>query len=117
MLIDERKDTARKSLRDAEDALGYGDSLRASEKIWHAAEQAIYAVAHQRGLPVGDFHTTMDAARSIADGLDDSSLRAGIAAAHLFHSNIGINHMEDEDLWPTAMLVHRFVYKMLALAE
>ena len=117
MLIDERKDTALKSLRDAENALGYGDSLRASEKIWGAAEHAIVAVAQQRGLPVGDFHTTMDTARSIAEELDDSGLRAGIAAAHLFHSNIDIDHMEDEDLWPTAILVHRFVYKMLALVE
>ena len=117
MIVQEHKDTALKSLRDAEDALGYGDSLRASERIWRAAEHAIVAVAQQRGLSVGDFHTTMNAARSIAEELDDSGLRAGIAAAQLFHSNIDIDHMEDEDLWPTAILVHRFVYKMLALVE
>lgn len=58
----------------------------------------------------------VNAARSIAEELDDSDLRAGIAAAQLFHSNFYHGHLEEPDIEPNAELVRRFVSRMLPLA-
>ena len=117
MIIEERKETALKFLADAEREFAAGDTLQASEKMWGAAAHAIMAVAQHRGWPFGSHRRMLEAARSIADELDDGDLRAGITAARLFHSNFYHDHMEEEELEPTAEDVRRYVDKMLALVE
>ena len=117
MIVEEHKDTARKFLRDAEREFAAGENLQASEKMWGAAAHAIMAVAQDRGWPSGRHRMLLEAARRIADELDDGDLRAGIAAARLFHSNFYHDHMEEEELEPTAEDVRRYVHKMLALVE
>ncbi len=54
MIVEERKETARKFLSDAEREFAAGDTLLASEKMWGAAAHAIMAVAQQRGWPFGN---------------------------------------------------------------
>ena len=117
MIVEEHRDTARKFLQDADREFAAGENLQASEKMWGAAAHAIMAVAQDRGWPSGRHRLLLDAARRIADELDDGHLRAGIAAARLFHSNFYHDHMEEEELEPTAKDVRRFVDRMLALVE
>ena len=75
------------------------------------------AVAQVRGLDHGTHRTLINAARSIADELDDDQLRSGILAAQHFHSNVYNGTMEDEDVTYDRPLVHRFVALMLALLD
>lgn len=117
MIVQEHKDTARKFLADAEREFAAGENLQASEKMWGAAAHAIMAVAQDKGWPSGRHRALLGAARRIADELDDGDLRAGLSAARLFHSNFYHDHMEEEELEPTAEDVRRFVDKMLALVE
>lgn len=117
MIIEERKETALKFLADAEREFAAGDTLQASEKMWDAAAHSIMAVARQRGWPFGNHRVMINAARRIASELDDGDLRAGLAAAQLFHSNFYHDHMEEADLQPNAEIVRLFVDKMLALLE
>ena len=117
MIVEEHRDTARKFLQDAEREFAAGENLQASEKMWGAASHAIMAVAQQRGWPFGRHRVLLESARRVADELDDDGLRAGIAAARLFHSNFYHDHMEEEELGPNAEIVRRYVHKMLALVE
>ncbi len=117
MIVEEHRDTARKFLADADREFAAGEYLQASEKMWGAAAHAIMAVAQQRGWKFGSHRRMLEAARRIANELDDDALRAGIASARLFHSNFYHDHMEEEELEPTAEDVRRYVDKMLALVE
>ena len=117
MLTDEHTQTAQDFLAAADLEFAAGDELQASEKLWGAASHAIMAVAQRRGLDFGNHRVMINAARRIADELDDGDLRAGIVAAQLFHSNFYHGHMETADLEPSAEIVRRFVYRMLALVR
>ena len=98
-----------------------GDTLQASEKLWGAAAHAIMAVARQRGLEHGTHRTLINAARRIADEMDNdllrSEMRLGILAAQHFHSNFYNGTMEPEDIEYDRPLVHRFVALMLAISD
>ncbi len=117
MLTREHTQTAREFLMAADREFAVGDELQGSEKLWGAASHAIMAVAQTRRLPFGNHRVMIDAARRIADEFDDDGLRAGVAAAQLFHSNFYHGHMETADLEPNAVLARRFVSRMLELAE
>ena len=116
-MVQERKEKSRNFVRDAEREFAAGDNMQASEKLGGAAAHAIMAVAQERGWAFGNHRVMINCARRVAGELDDDGLRAGLAAAQLFHSNFYHDHMEEEDLEPNAQLVRRFVDKMLALVE
>ncbi len=117
MIVEEHRDTARKFLADAEREFAAGENLQASEKMWGAAAHAIMAVAQQRGWSFGRHSALLEAARRIANELDDSDLLAGVQTAQLFHINFYQDNIEMEHLVPYAEIVRLFVYKMLALVE
>lgn len=117
MLTQEHAQTARAFLEEADREFAQGDALQASEKMWGAASHAIMAVAMQRGQDCGTHRKMVNAARQIADELDDYMLRAGISVAQQFHTNFYHGSMEDEDLEPNSEIVRQFVARMLALAE
>ena len=117
MIVEEHRDTARKFLQDADREFDAGENLQASEKMWGAASHAIMAVAQDRGWSFGRHRVLLEAARRLVDEQDDDALRAGIAAAQLFHSNFYHDHMEEEELEPNAEIIRRYVEKMLALVE
>ena len=115
MLIRDHALTAQDFLTASDREFAAGDTLQASEKLWGAAAHAITAVAQQRGLAHGTHWTLINAARQIADEMDDERLRTGILAAQHFHSNFYNGTMEPEDVEYDRPLVHRFVALMLAL--
>ena len=117
MLTQEHVQTAQQFLEDADREFAAGDTLQGSEKMWGAASHAMIAVAQARDWQFGTHRVMINAARRVANEMDDDSLRAGLVAAQLFHSNFYHGHIEDEDLEPTAELVRRFVARMLELAE
>ena len=117
MIVEERKETARKFLSDAEREFAAGDTLQASEKMWGAAAHAIMTVAQQRGWPFGNHSVIISAALRIASELDDGDLRAGVATAQLFHINFYQDNIEPEHLEPYTGFVRLYVDKMLALVE
>ena len=117
MLTQEHVETARGFLVAAEREFSEGDELQGSEKMWGAASHAIMAVAQQRGAPYGNHRAMLTVARRVADELDDDGLRAGLVAVQHFHANFYHGFLEHEDLEPNAELVHRFVDRMLALAD
>ena len=84
--------------------------------MWGAASHAIMAVAQRREWPYGNHRVMINAARHIADELNDGDLRAGLVAAQSFHANFYHGFIEHEDLEPNAELVRRFVDRMLTLA-
>lgn len=120
MISQEHSQTARKFLSVADDELAAGDILQGSEKLWGAAAHAIMAVAQQRDWPFGNHRVMINAARRVADEMDDDQLRAGLVAAQLFHANFYhgfIDFIEHEDMEPNAELVRRFVSRMLTLTD
>ena len=117
MLTQEHAQAAKEFLDEADREFAEGDVLQASEKMWGAASHAIMAVALQRGQPCGTHRLMINAAREVADELDDVWLQAGISVAQQFHANFYHGFMETEDLKPNAEIVRGFVGRMLALAE
>ena len=117
MLTQEHAQAAEAFLEEAAREFEAGDELQASEKMWGAASHAIMAVALQRGQPCGTHRLMINAAREVADELDDVWLKAGISVAQQFHANFYHGFMETEDLKPNAEIVRGFVGRMLALAE
>ena len=118
MLTQEHLESARETLEDADREFAAGDTLQGSEKMWGAASHAIIAVAQARGWQFGTHRVLINAARRIADELDDDGLRAGLVVAQHFHANFyhGFMFIEDDDFEPNAELVRRFVTRMLELA-
>ncbi len=116
VLTKEHAQTAREFLHAGARELASGDELQGSEKMWGAASHAIMAVAQQRSWPYGNHRAMVNAARRIADELNDDGLRAGLAAAQHFHANFYHGFMENEDVEPNAELVRRFVDRMLTLS-
>ena len=117
MLVRDHTQTAREFLAASDREFAVGDTLQASEKLWGSAAHAIMAVAQQRGLEYGTHRALVNAARLIADEMDDDQLRLGILAAQHFHSNFYNGTMEPEDIDYDGPLVHRFVGLMLALLD
>ena len=117
MLTADHAQTATGFLADSDREFDAGDTLQASEKLWGAAAHAIMAVAQQRGLEYGTHRTLINAARAVADSVDDERLRSGILAAQHFHSNFYNGTMEPEDIEYDRPLVHRFVALMQALLD
>ena len=117
MLTADHAPTAEGFLADSDREFAVGDVLQASEKLWGAVAHAMMAVAQQRGLEHGAHRTMINAARQIADELDDDRLRLGISEAQHFHSNFYNGTMEPEDIEYGRPLVHRYVALMLELLE
>ena len=105
MLTQEHAQAAKEFLDEADREFAEGDVLQASEKMWGAASHAIMAVALQRGQPCGTHRLMINAAREVADELDDVWLKAGISVAQQFHANFYHGFMETEDLEPNAEIV------------
>ena len=117
MLVRDHTQTAQEFLAASDREFAAADTLQASEKLWGAAAHAIMAVAQQRGLEYGTHRALINAARSIADEVDDERLRSGILAARHFHSNFYNGTTEPEDIEYDRPLVHRYVALMLTLLE
>ncbi len=119
MVIQERKDTALRLLKDADGEFVIGSDLKAATMMCDAATHAIKAVAEHRGWQCRDldFRATMKVGRRIADELDDSTLHLGLMVAEMFRLHADVDYLEDYEIEPYYQDVCSFVYKMLALVE
>ena len=119
MVIQERKDTALRLLKDADGEFVIGSDVKAATMMCDAATHAIKAVAEHRGWQCRDldFRATIKVGQRIADDMDDSTLHLGLIVAGIFHLHADVAHLEDYEIEPYYQDVCRFVHKMLALAE
>ncbi len=118
MLIDEHTQTSRDFLIVSDAEFASGDLVQGSEKLWGAAAHAVMAVAQQRGWPHRSHRSLKSAVIRIAEerGNGDAIL-AGFLAAEKFHRNFYHDDMEDYERDADRPVVHRFVERMLAMAE
>ena len=80
MLTDEHTQTSQEFLIAADREFAAGDELQGSEKLWGAASHAIMAVAQRRDMPYGSHRTMINAARRIAEELNDDATHGQVSS-------------------------------------
>ncbi len=109
--------TARDFLVASDQEFAAGDHLQASEKLWGAASHAVMAVAVHRDWPCRSHRALSNVVARLEQETGDDRLTAGFGIAEKFHRNFYHDEMQDYELGVDRPTVHRFVSRMLALAE
>ena len=117
MLTQQHAQTARDFLIAADAEFAAGDLVQGSEKLWGAAAHAVMTVAQLRGWDHRFHRSLKTAVIRLAREQDDPLLEADFLAAEKFHRNFYHDDMEDYERDADRPIVHRFVTRMLALAE
>ena len=94
-----------------------GDHLKACQKLWQAAAQAITAVAQHRGW----YHAGPDdlnrAVQRLAEDLDEPLLSSCFASVKMFRDNVEFDFMEEFQLNSARPRARYFIDRMLYLLE
>ena len=106
---------ARRFLVDSDREFDAGDRQQASEKLYGAANEALTAIAVQRGWKHRTHRDMKNAAQRLADEHDDPFLSTGFNTAEKFHKNFFHDEMEDYEIEVDRPYVHRYVNRVLAL--
>ena len=93
------------------------DQLKACQKLWQAAAQAITAVAQQRGWPHADLQSLRLAVNRLSEELDDEMLFLQFDVADTFRVNAEYGFMEDFQLDGDRQDVRLFIERVLSLPE
>ena len=109
--------SARKFLVDSDREFEAGDRQQASEKLYGAANEALTAVAMQRGWKYRTHRDMKNASQRLAEECSDPFLVGGFAIAEKFHKNFFHDEMEEYEIAVDRPAVHEFVARVLALAE
>lgn len=117
MLVDEHIETAQKFLDDADREYDAGDILQASEKLWGAASHVVIAEMKRRGMEAKSHRSMVQAVEQFSAERDEPEIAAGFAIARYFHSNFYNGTMDDYEFLADRPKVHRFVSRMLEIAE
>ena len=108
---------ARKFLTDSDREFEAGERQQASEKLYGAANEALTAIAVQRGWKHRTHRDMKNASRWLAEEYDDPLLIGGFTTAEKFHKNFFHDEMEDFEIAVDRPYLHRFVNRALALLE
>ncbi len=108
---------ARKFLGDSDREFAVGERQQASEKLYGAANEALTAIAVQRGWKHRTHRDMKNAAQRLADEYGDMFLVAGFNVAEKFHKNFFHDEMEDYEIEADGPTVHEYVARILALME
>ena len=108
---------ARKFLADSDREFAAGERQQASEKLYSAANEALTAMAVQRGWKYRTHRDMKNAAQSLADEYGDLFLVAGFNTAEKFHKNFFHDEMEEYEIEADRPTVHEYVNRVLALME
>ena len=109
--------TARDLLDESDREFAAGDRPQASEKLWGAASHAVMAVAVHRDWPCRSHRALSNVVARLEQETGDDRLTSGFGIAEKFHRNFYHDEMQDYELGSDRPTVHRFVNRMLALAE
>ena len=106
---------ARKFLADSDREFAAGERQQASEKLYGAANEALTAIAMQRGWKHRTHRDMKNASQRLADEYDDPFLVGGFSTAEKFHKNFFHDEMEDYEIDVDRPAVHQFVNRVLNL--
>ena len=108
---------ARKFLADSDREFAAGERQQASEKLYGAANEALTAIAMQRGWKHRTHRDMKNAAQRLADEYHDNFLFAGFNTAEKFHKNFFHDEMESYEIESDRPYVHRYVNRVLGLMD
>ncbi len=108
---------ARKFLSDSDREFAAGERQQASEKLYGAANEALTAIAMQRGWKHRTHRNMKNASQRLAEEYGDPFLVGGFAIAEKFHKNFFHDEMEDYEVAVDRPAVHQFVNRVLELME
>ena len=117
LTADEHIETALLFLEQSQEEFAVGDILQGCEKLWGASAHASMGMCRRRGWPLGDHRSLKLAVERLAVEMDDVSLEDGFGMAEKFHANFYHNFMQDYELERDHRTVHRFVNKVVTLAQ
>ena len=108
---------ARKFLADSDREFAAGERQQASEKLYGAANEALTAIAMQRGWQHRTHRDMKNASQRLADECDDRFFIGGFGIAEKFHKNFFHDEMEDYEIDVDRPAVHQFVNRVLNLMD
>ena len=119
MLVHEHVQNAKEFLKVSDAEFISGDNMQAAEKLWGAANQAVMAVAKQRGWDYGRHYalkTSVQWLTGVCNGdnpLLGEVLSSDFNTAETFNANFYHNLIEDFDIATGRPVVRRFVNHLL----
>ena len=117
MTEQEYAQSAREFLVDSDREFAAGERQQASEKLYGAANEALTAIAMQRGWKYRTHRDMKNASQRLAEEYGDPFLVGGFAIAEKFHKNFFHDEMEDYEIVVDRPAVHEFVGRVLTLME
>ena len=108
---------ARKFLAEPDREFAAGERQQASENLYGAANEALTAIAMQRGWKYRTHRDMKNAAQRLADEHGDLFLVAGFNTAEKFHKNFFHDEMEDYEIETDRPTVHEYAARILTLME
>ena len=113
----DRAKAARKSLTDAARQFDTGDDMMGSQKMWDAAEHAVFAVAQACGWKSSTKKDLNAAIWTLYEESGDMEVLGGFSVAGKFRNNAEYDFMEDFQFDDDRQIVRDFVARTLALVE
>ena len=106
---------ARKFLADSDREFAAGERQQASEKLYGAANEALTAIAVQRGWKYRTHRDMKNVSQRLAEECNDPLLIGGFTTAEKFHKNFFHDEMEEYEIVVDRPYVHQFVHRVLEL--
>ena len=111
------RDQSRKFLAQANEVLGRGDILQASEKGWGAAAHMLKVVADVRGWSHGSHWLLSEAVSKIVDETGDADIARYYREASTLHANFYEGWLTEDLVEGGLDGVTRFIEKLEALLD
>ena len=94
------------------------DHLKACEKLWQSAANAIAAVAQQRGWECDeDWESLYAVLDRLSEEAEEPYLISSFSALQMFRDNVEYDFMEDFQLKSARPRARRFIEKILSMQE
>ena len=106
---------ARKFLVDSDREFEAGERQQASEKLYGAANEALTAIAVQRGWKYRTHRDMKNVSQRLAEEYNEPLFVGGFAVAEKFHKNFFHDEMEEYEIVVDRPYVHLFVHRVLGL--
>ena len=103
---------SRQLLEEGQEALGLGELLQASEKLWGAAAHMVKSAAERRGWPHSSHRELFRAVNQFAQESGDAEIRNLFQVANSLHTNFYENWMTEEYVQDGVPQIEEFVRKL-----
>ena len=106
---------ARKFLVASDREFEAGERQQASEKLYGAANEALTAIAVQRGWKYRTHRDMKNVSQRLAEEYNEPLFVGGFAVAEKFHKNFFHDEMEEYEIVVDRPYAHQFVHRVLGL--